>query len=100
MTQKALPDACECSVDTIRALEAGRRMYGPASQRVADFLGVEIDRLWASAIAPGTVHPRQRQAFGLEHEPQPAEAAAHDDGPLWEYVRRHRPDLVPEEVSA
>jgi transcriptional regulator with XRE-family HTH domain len=58
LTQQALAEACDVSVETIRAMEGGRRFHGPGAQRVADYFGVDLDVLYMSAITPEKLHPR------------------------------------------
>jgi len=54
-----LADACDVSIETIRAMEGGRRFHGPGAQRVADYFGVEdVDVLYMNAIVPERLHPR------------------------------------------
>lgn len=95
LTQAALAELCSCSVDTIRALEAGRVMRGPAAQRVADRVaGGDVDLLFEPAISPLRTHPRRR-AMRAMPQPEEREAEAdedrddHDDGVAWDLVERY-----------
>jgi hypothetical protein len=79
MTQQALADACDVSVETIRAMEGGRRFHGPGAHRVADFFGVDLDVLYMNTIVPDKLHPRMAAQLRPHTRPAAGTSGPEDD---------------------